>query len=287
MDLRPVVDEAHSRHEPDAFDGGTWRSMTRRGDEISDTDGDETESGGRTENAPNGSELRDESADRRDLAAEERDIQANVRDNAAFVADAAERPSSHLPAGRQWERRSARERQLSAGDRVDSAMDRKRAAGDRESARHDLVNAEIDHLTGSMGRGAGLAAVRREMDRSERTGEQLVLAFVDVVGLKAINDTKGHAAGDRVLQAIATTIREDIRPYDFLVRLSGDEFICPHPGQYADQVHARYEHLSLLLAKAVSGARMTVGLATRRPGDSVDDLVERADQAMMADRRST
>jgi diguanylate cyclase (GGDEF)-like protein len=236
--------------------------------------------------APDGPQIRDASAERRDLAAEERDIEANVRDGAASDADSAERPSSHLPAGRDWERRSARERQLSAGDRVDSAMDRKQAADDRESSRRDLAHAGLDHLTGAMSRGAGLAAVRREMDRSERTGEQLVLAFIDAVGLKATNDTEGHAAGDRMLEAIATTIRDDIRPYDFLVRLSGDEFICPHPGQDAKQVHARYEHLSLLLAEGRSKARMTVGLATCRPGDSLDELVERADQAMLADRRA-
>ena len=137
-----------------------------------------------------------------------------------------------------------------------------------------------------MGRGVGLAAVRREMDRAERTGEQLVLSFVDTVGLKAINDTRGHRAGDRVLEAIATSLKQDLRSYDLVARVGGDEFVCTHLGQSTAQVDARYGLLSRRLAEESNGARVTVGLATFRAGDSLGDLVDRADQAMLADRRS-
>ena len=136
-----------------------------------------------------------------------------------------------------------------------------------------------------MGRAVGLAAVRREMDHAERTGEQLVLAFVDTVGLKEINDTWGHGAGDRVLEDVAAGLKEDLRSYDLVARIGGDEFVCTHPGQSAEQVDSRYGELSRRLTAGSTGARMRVGLATLRAGDSLGELVDRADQAMLADRR--
>jgi diguanylate cyclase (GGDEF)-like protein len=53
-----------------------------------------------------------------------------------------------------------------------------------------------------------------------------VVASVDVVGLKAVNDVHGHAAGDRVLQHALRRIRTHVRPYDLIVRVGGDEFLC-------------------------------------------------------------
>jgi diguanylate cyclase (GGDEF)-like protein len=213
----------------------------------------------------------------RDRAAEERDREAEGRDLAAQGRDDI--------AGATGERSIVRA--LAAMDRHIGARDRAAAAADRESARRDLASAGLDDLTGAMGRRAGLAAIQREMDRAERSGEELVLAFVDTVGLKEINDTKGHAAGDRVLEAIATTMKEDLRCHDFLVRVGGDEFVCTHSGQDAAQLDARYEALSGLLAAAASDARMTVGLAALRSGDSLGELIDRADRAMLAVRRSS
>ena len=136
-----------------------------------------------------------------------------------------------------------------------------------------------------MGRRAGLAAVQREIDRSERSGEPLVLAFVDTVGLKAINDTRGHAAGDRVLEDIAGCITDDLRSYDLVTRVGGDEFVCTLSGQSLAEAGERYEQISLRLAEGSGGAVMTVGLAALRAGDSLGELVDRADQAMIESRR--
>jgi diguanylate cyclase (GGDEF)-like protein len=86
-----------------------------------------------------------------------------------------------------------------------------------------------------MRRNVGLAAVQREMDRSERDGTPLVLAFVDVVGLKATNDTRGHSAGDRMLQEVAGCITDDLRTYDLVTRIGGDEFVCTLSGQSVAQ----------------------------------------------------
>ena len=253
------------RLESESF--GSDRDDMRRGDGL----------GG----APDAAELRDASADRRDLAADERDIQADVRDGAAFTADAAERPSSHLPAGRGWERRSARERQLSAADRAVSSMDRRRAAEDRTATREHIAHEAIDALTGTMRRDAGLAAMAGELERSVLADDGMVVAFVGTIGLKAINDSRGHAAGDRVLQDIADCLSGDRGEGDFVVRIGGGGFVCSLARQSLDQADLHYAQVLARLARRSNGARVSVGLTSRQQGDSLEILVDRADQVML------
>jgi diguanylate cyclase (GGDEF)-like protein len=212
----------------------------------------------------------------RDSAADERDRRADLRDDAADERDGV----ANVGEGHQ-----SIQRGLASLDRKNAAADRANAARDRDAARRDLAFEGIDNLTGAMRRRVGLAAVQREIDRAKRGGDELTLAFVDTVGLKAINDTRGHAAGDQVLEDIAGGIRDDLRSYDLVVRVGGDEFVCTHWGQDVAHVGARYRSLSDQLTAGSNGAEMTVGLAAMRPGDSLGELVERADQAMLADRR--
>lgn len=212
---------------------------------------------------------RDAAAERRDHAAEDRDLTAQVRDELAV----------------EGEQFSADDRRLAARDREAAAADRGQAAADRGAARHELAYEGLDALTGVMRRRVGLAAVQREMDRSERTGEPLVLAFVDTVGLKAINDTHGHREGDRVLREIAGCITEDLRSYDSVTRIGGDEFVCTLSGQTVAQARQRYNEISRRLAAHSARAQMTVGLAEFEPGDTLGELIDRADRAMIGARR--
>jgi diguanylate cyclase (GGDEF)-like protein len=213
---------------------------------------------------------RDAAAEERDRAAEERDFAAQVRDGVAAVGRA--NLYSH-------------QRELAAQDREEAAKDRRLAAKDREAASNELAGEGIDSLTGVMRRGVGLAAIQREMDRSERGGVPLVLAFVDIVGLKAINDTRGHSAGDRMLQDVAGCITDDLRAYDLVTRIGGDEFVYTLSGQSVAQAGRRCEEMALRLEQRASGAQMTVGLAALRAGDLLGDLVDRADRAMIEARR--
>ena len=88
----------------------------------------------------------------------------------------------------------------------------------------------VDDLTGAMRRTAGLEALERELNRARRLGDQrLVLAFVDLDSLKRVNDSDGHAAGDRLLTEVAQALRARLRAYDLVVRWGGDEFICVLP----------------------------------------------------------
>jgi diguanylate cyclase (GGDEF)-like protein/PAS domain S-box-containing protein len=211
--------------------------------------------------------VRDAAAERRDRAAESRDLAAQRRDR--------RNDDERVPVGPGGASR----------DRREAAEDRRQSASDRESASHELAYEGIDSLTGVMRRRVGLAAIQREMDRCERTGDPMVLAFVDTVGLKATNDTLGHAAGDRVLQDVAGCISEDLRSYDLVTRVGGDEFLCTFSAQSLAQAEARYRQIVVRLGKRASGARFTFGLAERRPGDSIEELIDRADQAMLGARR--
>ncbi len=87
-----------------------------------------------------------------------------------------------------------------------------------------------------------------EIDRARRTTSPLVVAYLDVVGLKTVNDALGHAAGDALAQRAVRAIRGHLRSYDLIVRLGGDK----------------------------------VGFAALEPEDSAAELIERADAELVA-----
>ena len=246
--------------------------------------------------------VRDEAADRRDRIAEERDNAARGRDRLAALLDAELERLEHETAGEANARslhlrtaayrkraaaaraRGAAERAAAARDREDAARDRRLAALDRLAATEELALEGFDHLTGALRRRVGMAAMQREMARTARTGEPLVLAFVDVDGLKAVNDNQGHAAGDRLLRDTVAAIKGRLRSYDVLTRFGGDEFVCSLSGQDAAGARERFRDISRELADAESHASITVGFADRCEGDSLSDLIGRADTALR-DRR--
>jgi diguanylate cyclase (GGDEF)-like protein len=212
----------------------------------------------------------------RDLAAAGRDLAAQRRDEAARARDELAATDGPL---------SPHERRLAARDREASARDREASAEDRKAAHRDIADEGIDTLTGVLRRGVGLAAIEREIARAERTHEPLVLVFVDTVGLKRTNDTKGHGAGDRMLREVADCLTADLRSYDVVTRIGGDEFVCALSGQTVEQARVRCEQITAGLAERGNGSMVTVGLAAHRTGDSVEALIDRADQAMLAARR--
>ncbi len=111
-----------------------------------------------------------------------------------------------------------------------------------------------------------------------------MLAFVDVDGLKQVNDSSGHAAGDRLLQRTAESIATHLRPYDVVVRVGGDEFVCSLDGIGQAGVRERFDRVSVDLATGPAAGSISVGLAELRDGDSLDDLLLRADLALLATR---
>lgn len=165
-----------------------------------------------------------------------------------------------------------------------AAIDRKAAAIDRAAAVEERAAASIDDLTGAYRRGPGHVELTREIARARRTGQPLALAFVDVDGLKAVNDSRGHAAGDQLLRDVAAEMLNQVRDYDVVVRHGGDEFLCALAGMGMGEAKAWMQRLHIALAAGPDGRTVSVGLALLENGDSLDSLMGRADRALYAER---
>lgn len=166
-----------------------------------------------------------------------------------------------------------------------AAFERKAAAIDRASAAQDRVAASIDGLTGVYLRGPGHVELEREIVRARRTEEPLVLAFLDVDGLKVVNDSSGHGAGDRLLCRVTSVLREKLREYDVIVRHGGDEFLCALAGVDLEQAGERMDLIHAALTEDPDRCTVSVGLATLEADDSLETLIDRADKALY-ERRS-
>lgn len=181
-----------------------------------------------------------------------------------------------------WNERSARERALLAHQ---LGVEPAELAGIGELGLQKLTEqVAFDELTGVARRAAGLAALEREVARARRAGTPLAVAFVDVDGLKAANDTEGHEAGDRLLQAVASVLVGRLRGQDVVFRFGGDEFVCVLPDTAESVAHAL---LADVRARAErSGIRFSVGVANLKPGESADKLLQRADREQYGDKKA-
>jgi diguanylate cyclase (GGDEF)-like protein len=248
------------------------------------------------------SALRRESASERLESGGDRDRAAALRDRGAEGRDALARPHDlELDENASREdilARAARDRARAAADRAKAAEDRARAAADREEAareradarRHraevtnDLKLAATDELTGAWTRKLGLREISREIERAHRTGATLVLAFIDVDGLKQVNDTLGHLAGDSLLRLLGETLSANVRPYDVIVRYGGDELVCAMPNLGMPEARARFEAITAAMAAVDAEHSVTVGLASAEPADGLHELIGRADRDLLARR---
>ncbi len=107
--------------------------------------------------------------------------------------------------------------------------------------------ADSDTLTPIANRRAFLRELDRVMKNAARHGTQSALLFIDLDGLKAINDAHGHQAGDSMLIHVATGLRGLVRATDVVARLGGDEFglILEHLSE--KQAHAKAERIMVSL----------------------------------------
>jgi diguanylate cyclase (GGDEF)-like protein len=182
--------------------------------------------------------------------------------------------------------RAAADRARAAHDREQAARDRLQAQADRAELLHQLTIAETDVLTGARTRGPGLADLDHEIDRSRRSETQLVIAYIDVVGLKVVNDAHGHAAGDELLQRVVRAIRAHLRSYDLIVRLGGDEFLCVISGTTIEEARRRFDAVQAALAAHPDRCELRIGFAVLTAADTATELIQRADAQLPASRRS-
>jgi diguanylate cyclase (GGDEF)-like protein len=209
---------------------------------------------------------RDSIANSRDRAAVERDSIANSRDRAAVERDST--------AGA----RRAAEPETSVEDGEDPELERARLEA-------QLQRAHLDALTGAFRREVGRLALRNEIERARRADGKFVIAFIDVDGLKGVNDQDGHAAGDRVLRTLAAIMRANLRAYDPIVRFGGDEFVCGISSIDPGEVQHRIGVMDQSLRHA-TGVGITAGLASLTSNESLEELTARADAALLEAKRS-
>jgi GGDEF domain-containing protein len=215
-------------------------------------------------------------ATRRDEAADERDSDANARDGLAAAADSDPGSSSRRPdLGR--DQRSARDREAAASDRIEAGLDRAQAATDRVLATEGIDNEVCDHLTGAMGPRFGLAALKREILRTDRSDEMLLVAFVEAVGQEVDGPRASQLTIDRVLRDVAECLSDDLRDYDLMARVADSGFVCAQAGQSISRGTLRYRDVALRLSERSDGSQMKVGLVAREAGDTFEALLERAD----------
>lgn len=138
-------------------------------------------------------------------------------------------------------------------------------------------DATTDELTGALRRNAGFAALEREVSRARRDHKDLVIGFLDVDGLKQVNDSEGHQTGDDVLRVAVETLRASLRSYDVVVRYGGDEFVFSIGDANLRAAERRIETMRTLLAERLPGRTVSAGFADVRPGDDLDAVIRRAD----------
>jgi diguanylate cyclase len=145
-----------------------------------------------------------------------------------------------------------------------------------------MQEAETDPLTGLRNRRAWLRVCEVEEARHHRLGDHASIVVLDVDGLKQVNDHEGHAAGDIMLQRVATVIRTSCRRTDVVARLGGDEFAVLCPQTTAREV----AHLVRRLREELSavGLSASIGTATLDQVGTMSETEAVADAAMYADK---
>ena len=162
------------------------------------------------------------------------------------------------------------------------------------------AQATVDDLTGLLNRRAGMHMLEQQIALSSRRGEDLTVVFIDLDGLKRINDTRGHAAGDEFIRQVAAAIEASRRSSDLACRMGGDEFMLLLPDTSLSQAE---ELVNRLLEEAAHSATLrdiaappwfSYGLASlasldgaaEDPEKAIQVLVQKADEGMYTQKRS-
>jgi diguanylate cyclase (GGDEF)-like protein len=93
-------------------------------------------------------------------------------------------------------------------------------------------------------------------------------------------------AGDALLRLVGETIRANMRGYDVLVRYGGDELLCAMPNLTVSEARERFEQIAAALMAVGTRHSVTFGLAEAESADSLQDLIGRADDALLEARSS-
>jgi diguanylate cyclase (GGDEF)-like protein len=155
-------------------------------------------------------------------------------------------------------------------------------------AQEDLRReASHDGLTGLWNRSAILEILLRELQRAERSKAPVGVILGDADHFKLVNDSNGHAAGDRALRIIARQITGAIRPYDSAGRYGGEEFLIVAPDCNATETFELAERIRNSIGSCMeiplAGDRrvtLSLGIVASEPGSGAESLLHAADKAL-------
>jgi diguanylate cyclase (GGDEF)-like protein/PAS domain S-box-containing protein len=149
-----------------------------------------------------------------------------------------------------------------------------------------------DPLTDCVNRRHFLEIAAKEFERADRYGNSVSIAMLDADHFKDINDQYGHAAGDRVLRAIADRCRSALRKTDVLGRFGGEEFVVLFVETGLAEAQRVAERLLTKVAEPLSSREAMVvpvtisaGVVERRPGETLDAVLKTADEALYQAKR--
>jgi two-component system, cell cycle response regulator len=186
----------------------------------------------------------------------------------------------------------------SMNEHLEELVEGRTAALSAEIAERERLQAELrelslrDELTGLHNRRGFMTLAEQHRRLALRTRQEFVLLYLDMDGLKYINDTFGHAQGDQALQAVALSLEKTFRESDILARHGGDEFIILLTEVNLTSANPMIARLMENLRQANSAMAnrytlsLSIGLAQFNPNNqaTISELVEQADAAMYAQK---
>lgn len=215
----------------------------------------------------------------------------NLRAHPGFIAIEAEHKNMHQLAAKLL--------QTAASGTIISSLDYDSFVNAVERLRLQLYTLKreledslynLDSLTGANNRIGMLTRLREQQELVKRQVQSCCIAMMDIDHFKAVNDTHGHTAGDRVLAASAHYLMEHFRPYDKLFRYGGEEFLVCMQNTNATVGYEVVERVRQGLATNpidYGGTNtlqitMSFGVTLLDPDVSIEQSIERADKAMYA-----
>ncbi|MGW0162884.1 GGDEF domain-containing protein [Mycobacterium sp. NPDC003323] len=165
---------------------------------------------------------------------------------------------------------------------------------DLERANTAMLHMSVtDELTGVTNRRGFYLVAESALQAARRDGLDGLLGFIDVDGLKQVNDNQGHVVGDAVIVDVANVLRETLRKSDILARMGGEEFCVlaigseSDPVALKDRLNAAFEDCNDTQSRSYR-LSTSIGLMLVTPGDtsSLEDLLASADELMYAEKRA-
>ncbi len=156
----------------------------------------------------------------------------------------------------------------------------------------EALAAKTDHLTGALNRLGFQERFAEEYARSARFNRAFSLAYLDIDNFKHVNDTLGHATGDRALMSVAGTLKANLRVTDAVARLGGDEFAVLFPETGSAAVREAFGHVHQRLLEAMQERdwplSFSIGVVSfESVPENLDQALAATDELMYSIKRST